>query len=233
MPVRTSRTGALDEGALRVIQESREPGAPRVVLSNAAVRSIDPAVGDLNDADLLLDGAVLVDVGPGLRAATPDAVVVDCSGLAVLPVAGGASVARLGTLTPGGAATFAVVPARVGGRRPLEQVVWYGDQAAAVVVDGTVVRWGGRSTTAASHVGPTSAGGAPHLGSWIDERADVVQVLTADGRYDETRGGRPHAYQGSYWLAGDHVVYRDDLGFWAYGVFRDGTLHHAGFRFHR
>ncbi|WP_319194922.1 Atu4866 domain-containing protein [Streptomyces sp. DK15] len=25
--------------------------------------------------------------------------------------------------------------------------------------------------------------------------------------------------------------YLDDLGFWAYGEFRDGTMHHAGYRF--
>ncbi|MFZ4245584.1 Atu4866 domain-containing protein [Streptomyces griseoincarnatus] len=43
------------------------------------------------------------------------------------------------------------------------------------------------------------------------------QELTADGRYDETRGGRTHAYQGRFWIDGDRVDYLDDLVFRAYG----------------
>jgi hypothetical protein len=53
--------------------------------------------------------------------------------------------------------------------------------------------------------------------------------LTADGRYDETRGGRPHAYEGRYWIDGDRIDYLDDLGFWAFGEFRGEELHHAGY----
>jgi hypothetical protein len=68
---------------------------------------------------------------------------------------------------------------------------------------------------------------------WTDVNGVVHQELTADGRYDETRGGQPHAYQGSFWINGDRIVYRDDLGFWAYGLFTDGVLHHAGYTFHR
>jgi hypothetical protein len=68
---------------------------------------------------------------------------------------------------------------------------------------------------------------------WIDESGFLHQELTPDGRYDETRGGRPHAYQGNFWIDGNRIVYLDDLGFWAYGEFRDGVLHHAGYVLHR
>ncbi|WP_241563216.1 Atu4866 domain-containing protein [Streptomyces sp. E1N211] len=54
------------------------------------------------------------------------------------------------------------------------------------------------------------------------------QELTADGRYDETRGGRTHAYQGRFWIDGDRVDYLDDLGFRAYGGFTGDELQHAG-----
>ncbi|MFI5936317.1 Atu4866 domain-containing protein [Actinoplanes sp. NPDC051494] len=74
---------------------------------------------------------------------------------------------------------------------------------------------------------------SPHLGVWTDERTGVIQELTPDGRYDETRNGRRHAYQGNFWIAGDHIVYHDDLDFWAYGTFVAGTLEHADFRFRR
>ncbi|MGA5444736.1 Atu4866 domain-containing protein [Streptomyces griseoincarnatus] len=46
------------------------------------------------------------------------------------------------------------------------------------------------------------------------------QELTADGRYDETRGGRTHAHQGRFWIDGDRVDYLDDLGFRRTGVSR-------------
>ncbi|GAA2541760.1 hypothetical protein GCM10010435_06590 [Winogradskya consettensis] len=74
---------------------------------------------------------------------------------------------------------------------------------------------------------------SPHVGVWSDERARVVQELTPDGRYDETRNGRRHAYRGNFWIAGDSVVYHDDLDFWAYGEVVDGVLVHADFRFRR
>ncbi|MFJ4188239.1 Atu4866 domain-containing protein [Kitasatospora sp. NPDC089509] len=44
---------------------------------------------------------------------------------------------------------------------------------------------------------------------------------------------RLSAYQGSYWITGNRIDYLDDLGFWAYGEFQDGILHHAGYRFTR
>ncbi|WP_394326748.1 Atu4866 domain-containing protein, partial [Thermobifida halotolerans] len=35
------------------------------------------------------------------------------------------------------------------------------------------------------------------------------------------------------WISGSRIDYLDDLGFWAFGEFRDGVLHHAGYRFTR
>ncbi|WP_316784061.1 Atu4866 domain-containing protein [Streptomyces sasae] len=71
--------------------------------------------------------------------------------------------------------------------------------------------------------------GSPCVGVWIDRNDFLHQELSADGRYDETRGGRPHAYQGRYWIDGDRIGYLDDLGFWAYGEFQCDELHHAGY----
>ncbi|WP_249352010.1 Atu4866 domain-containing protein [Nocardiopsis akebiae] len=74
---------------------------------------------------------------------------------------------------------------------------------------------------------------SPYPGMRIDETGLIRRGPTADGRYDETRGGRPHACQGSFWIEGDHIVYRDDLGLWAYGRFADDVLRHAGYVFRR
>jgi len=41
------------------------------------------------------------------------------------------------------------------------------------------------------------------------------------------------AYQGRYWLEGDHIEYVDDTGFTADGDFRDGMLYRAGMIFYR
>ncbi|MEU6716361.1 Atu4866 domain-containing protein [Nonomuraea sp. NPDC046802] len=37
---------------------------------------------------------------------------------------------------------------------------------------------------------------------WVDTEDFLHQELTSDGRYDETRGGRPHALQGRYRVDG-------------------------------
>ncbi|MBC8091790.1 MAG: Atu4866 domain-containing protein, partial [Pseudonocardia sp.] len=71
--------------------------------------------------------------------------------------------------------------------------------------------------------------GRPHIGVWVDRTDFLHQELTADGRYDETLGGRPHAFRGRYWVDGDRVDYLDDLGFWAFGEFNGDELHHAGY----
>ncbi|MFY1651316.1 Atu4866 domain-containing protein [Solwaraspora sp. WMMB762] len=165
----TTRT--LDEAVLAEITADTAGGDTTtdhrrpLTFVDATIHTLDPVIGDFATADLLLGGDVIVAVGPGLHTAAEDdgAIVVDCTGLTIVPA----------------------------------------------VVD------------------------SPYLGMWIDETGFIHQELTADGRYDETRGGRPHAYQGSFWIHGDRIVYRDDLGFWAYGRFSDDVLHHAGYAFHR
>jgi hypothetical protein len=67
-----------------------------------------------------------------------------------------------------------------------------------------------------------------HLGLWCTADGSVRQELRADGRYVEARGSREAAYTGSYAVDGDRIAYRDDSGFTADGVLRDGVLHHAG-----
>ena len=51
----------------------------------AGGRVLDPASGFDAVADVVVDGGTIVDVGPGLAAAHPDAEVVDCAGLLVTP----------------------------------------------------------------------------------------------------------------------------------------------------
>jgi hypothetical protein len=209
----------------------RHDGGPRptVVLTGAVVRSLDQAVGDLVGVDVLVAGAVVTGVGRGLRdAAGPGARVVDCSGATLVPAAADTS-PLVGTLAPGSPATFAVLPTRSTRPAPLEEVVWYAD-GAVLWVDGVATEGADR---ARGHAGPARVVDGPLVGTWYDDRVDVVQELGPDGRYDETRGGRRHAYQGCFWVDGDRVVYRDDLGFWAYGTLRGTTLHHAQFRFRR
>ncbi|MDP9796253.1 hypothetical protein J2S43_004765 [Catenuloplanes nepalensis] len=162
--------------------------------------------------DLRVEGGRIVGAGPGLSRAGAD--VVDCAGRSVVPLFGGA-------IEAGGAATFAVLPAT--GSVP-EKVIWWPDRSALLVVDGQVV--------------PAVDGGpgrseSPYLGMWVDTTGYIEQELTADGRYDETRAGRRHAYRGAFRIDGDRIVYRDDQGFWAYGRFSGGLLHHAGYTFER
>ncbi|GIJ79026.1 protein Atu4866 [Micromonospora phaseoli] len=46
---------------------------------------------------------------------------------------------------------------------------------------------------------------------------------------DERRAAAGRTRTRAFWIDGDRIVYRDDLGFWAYGRFVDGVLHHAGY----
>ncbi|GAB2955511.1 hypothetical protein GCM10027280_49960 [Micromonospora polyrhachis] len=236
----------LDEAVLaKIIGNTGDLRRP-LMFVNATIHTLDPVIGDLPAADLLLGGDVIVGVGPGLHTAAEDdgAIVVDCTGLTIVPaIVDGVAVAglrarpadRVGTLTPGNPASFAVIAGRAPGASALEMIVWRPEQAVAIVVDGEVALFNGRRLTPAPAEPDLRLRSiqSPYLGMWIDETGFVHQELTADGRYDETRGGRPHAYQGSFWIDGDRIVYRDDLGFWAYGVFTDGVLHHAGYTFHR
>ncbi|TWR24744.1 hypothetical protein FPZ43_17760 [Mucilaginibacter pallidiroseus] len=71
------------------------------------------------------------------------------------------------------------------------------------------------------------------LGMWVTADGHVRQELLPNGRYDEARGNRKSAYQGKYWIEGDHIDYKDDTGFTADGEFRDGVLYHGGMIFYK
>ncbi|MBL6279199.1 Atu4866 domain-containing protein [Micromonospora fiedleri] len=234
-----------DETVLAEITAAAGDRHRPLMFVNATIHTLDPVIGDFPAADLLIGTGEIVAVGPGLHTAAEDdgAIVVDCTGLAIVPaVVDGVAVAglrqrradRVGTLTPGNPATFALVAGPTAGAA-LEMIVWRPEQAAAVVVDGEIVLANGRRL-APTPIEPdprTRTVRSEHLGMWVDETGFLHQELTADGRYDETRGGRPHAYQGAFWIDGDRIIYRDDLGFWAYGRFIDGVLYHAGYVLHR
>ncbi|EDM36940.1 hypothetical protein PBAL39_18739 [Pedobacter sp. BAL39] len=72
-----------------------------------------------------------------------------------------------------------------------------------------------------------------YIGMWVTEDGFVRHELLPEGRYDEARGNRQSAYQGDYWVTGDHIEYKDDTGFVADGDFRDGILYHGGMIFHK
>ena len=69
----------------------------------------------------------------------------------------------------------------------------------------------------------------PYVGMWVTADGRIRHELCPDGRYDEARDGRAHAYQGRYRVTGSHIDYVDDTGFTADGEFvASDTLHHAG-----
>jgi hypothetical protein len=74
----------------------------------------------------------------------------------------------------------------------------------------------------------------PYIGMWVTQDGHIRQELLPNGRYDEARGNRKHAYQGCYEVRGTHIDYWDDTGFTADGDFVDSdTLHHGGMIFCR
>ncbi|MER7640395.1 Atu4866 domain-containing protein [Streptomyces sp. NPDC126522] len=226
---------------------ANDTGRP-VLFTNARVLTMDPLIGTMTGADVLLVGALLVGVGPGIITAAGDdnAIVVDCTGMSVVPavvdtialVGGrGQRPEYVGTLTPGNTGDLLVVPDALAPDVPTAQatLLTRPEEVRALIAAGRPVLWSG--TDAPGRAGAAEAGipaaqdltGSPRVGVWIDEHDFLQQELTAGGRYDETRGGRPHAYEGRYWIDGDRVDYLDDLGFWAYGEFRGDELHHAGY----
>ena len=64
------------------------------------------------------------------------------------------------------------------------------------------------------------------VGMWVTRDGHIRQELLANGRYDEARGARKSAYQGSYTVTGNHIDYVDDTGFTATGDVIDGVLYH-------
>jgi len=72
-----------------------------------------------------------------------------------------------------------------------------------------------------------------YLGLWVTADGYIRHELLANNRYDEARGNRESAYQGSYSVKGNHIDYRDDTGFTADGEFINGVLYHAGMVLHK
>ena len=233
----------LDEAVLEGLQK-QELDAQPVLYSGAKVLTLDPVVGDMPTADVLIGGPTVVGVGPGLLTAADDdgMYVVPCAGLTIVPavvdhlaVQGlrSARDQRVGTLAPGMPATFAVLPTELAAdlNAAVETMSKHPERVLAFVADGVARSWNGRSLQAAAPAGDElrDPSDSPYLGMWIDETGFLHQELTADGRYDETRGGRPNAFQGKFWIDGERIDYLDDLGFWAFGDFREGVLFHAGY----
>ncbi len=74
----------------------------------------------------------------------------------------------------------------------------------------------------------------PFVGMWVTADGGIRHELLANGRYDEARRGRAHAYEGRYRITGTHIDYVDDTGFIADGDFVESdVLHHAGMILYR
>lgn len=138
-------------------------------------------------------------------------------------------------LVTGNEATFALI-----GRRVTQQEAWNAlvvrpEDLLALVLRGRLAVRGGSLTDAVTPTATEESAMAgpdrddPRLGTWVDRSGWLEQTLEPDGRYHETRGGRSRAYTGRYWLSDDRIVYFDDSGFWAFGEFEAGRLHHAGY----
>jgi hypothetical protein len=235
---------------LDIIEAHRAGGHRPLLFANARIVTGDSLIGDVDRGDVLLGGTRVVGVGPGLLTAADDdgAIVVDCDGYAIVPaVVDTASISGLRAsnhrattaIAPGNPATFAIIPADATepGDATERRFLRSPESAHGVVLDGRIALWAGRVLDAASTETGEGTDAAPsaeeRLGTWVDENEFVHQSLTADGRYDETRGGREHAFQGDFWITGDRIDYRDDLGFWAFGEFSGDSLQHAGYTFHR
>ncbi|MBF0689023.1 MAG: Atu4866 domain-containing protein [Cellulomonas sp.] len=235
----------------RIVDNQADYAQP-LLLVGARVHLFDSFVDVMEGADILLGEGFIVGTGPGIVTAAGDdnALVIDCAGMVIVPMVVDVRAALslnsdrssdVGTLWPGNTGSFAVVDAELAGdgASAVASVIGRPESVAAIFIDGKVVLWNGERTANApapldkSHVGEVSPSTSPYVGMWIDETDFLHQELTADGRYDETRGGRPHAFQGAYWIDGDRIDYLDDLGFWAFGEFVDGVLHHGPYILNR
>lgn len=166
----------------------------------------------------------------------PDAQVVDAHGAHVVPLLVESAVAQLPPderdrfeLLPGNAATFAVVRRRVTKEQVRRMLVVDPSDLLAVYVAGHLEVRDGEPTRPAGEDLADPAARATWAGTWHDTGRALQQHLRPDGRYSETRGGRPDAYTGRYWVREDRITYLDDSGFWAFGQLVGDVLHHAGF----
>lgn len=130
-------------------------------------------------------------------------------------------------LLPGNPATFAVTRGSVGVTAIRNMLIVDPEDLEAVVIHGRLaVRKGVPVRPAGTD---DLHENDPRLGAWTDPTRDMTQYLSRDGRYSETRQGRRNAFTGRFWLDADRITYLDDTGFWAFGQYHQGILHHAGF----
>ncbi|MBM7439578.1 Atu4866 domain-containing protein [Streptomyces sp. HB132] len=226
-----------------MLRELRAPQGRPLLLTGGTVVTGNELLGDWQNADVLIGGTVIVGVGPGLLTAAgdDDMIVIDCAGTLVLPAATDFTTPHTSaTLTPGRSADIAVLRLADTPETPAGAAPARGSHLDILITAGQVRLWDGRPldeagtpTAAAPASGPVYDPAHPFMGMWVDDHDFVRQELLPDGRYDEARGDRPSAYQGRYWITGNRIDYLDDLGFWAFGEFHDGHLHHAGYRFTR
>ena len=176
--------------------------------------------------------------GPSTAGGRAETTIIDASGCFVVPLVNETIEMRKPRrlqfqsrcLQVGNVADFAVV------RRPVREteiahaLVVRPADLEALVLDGKMVVGGARRLPERGSAALTPLrADDPRLTRWIDRTGYLHQYLGADGRYDETRAGRAHAFQGRFWFRDDTVVYLDDSGFWAFGDFHQGELHHAGY----
>ena len=79
-PTQTGAGAAASSQPQNLVGDARKR---RILLRGGVVLTLDPKVGDFENADVLIDGTRIADVRPGIVAA--DAEVVDCSGTIVMP----------------------------------------------------------------------------------------------------------------------------------------------------
>jgi hypothetical protein len=204
------------------------PDAPRPLVVRGAEVHIEP--GRIRRDDVRVAGDLLTALG----AVSDGAATIDATGCSVVPLFVD-TVFELPEppdrdafdLRPGRPATFAVIRGAVSASAIRRMLVVSPRDLVAVVVHGQVVAQDGEPLRPAGSDALSAED--PRLGAWRDDRRDMTQFLTPDGRYSETRGGRRDAYRGRFWLDRDRITYLDDTGFWAFGQYHQGVLHHAGF----
>ncbi|WP_199429580.1 amidohydrolase [Qaidamihabitans albus] len=169
------------------------------VLADVTVHALDPLVGTVHHADILLGGGLVVGVGPGLITAAGDdgAIVVRGTGTTVVPAvldagavpAGVPRGTAAGTLAPGAPAHLAVL-ARTDApdlAAAMHITLTAPQHLRAAFRDGVPVWWHG------TPVDPRPAASVPELtgtavdpsrnGVGVDTSGFLHQELTADGRY--------------------------------------------------
>jgi cytosine/adenosine deaminase-related metal-dependent hydrolase len=75
-----AQTGSAPSPAQNIVGDGRKR---RILLRGGVVLTLDPKIGDFENADVLIDGTRITEVRPGISAG--DAEVVDCAGSIVMP----------------------------------------------------------------------------------------------------------------------------------------------------